>query len=320
MGPVSRDPLPPRGLDRLRPSGGSKTLTEEFHTMRDLNHQLIQLCRTNRDGSYQTQHARRRALTLIANQLHDLGFRKMRAVSLKPKHVEALVERWRQEGLSAGTIKNRLSVLRWWADKVNRQNVIARDNDHYGVPTRTFVTNVSKETSVDAADLARVTDPHVRMSLELQQAFGLRREEAIKFSPTYADRGDTLVLKATWTKGGKARSIPVRKAAQREVLDRARRLAGRGSLIPAQRNYKAQLRIYERQTANAGLSKLHGLRHRYAQQRYQELTGWKAPALGGPSARNLSPVQRAWDRHVRLVISQELGHERPTISSVYLGR
>ena len=35
--------------------------------MRDLNHQLIQLCRTNRDGTYQTQHARarRRVLTPV---------------------------------------------------------------------------------------------------------------------------------------------------------------------------------------------------------------------------------------------------------------
>jgi hypothetical protein len=33
------------------------------------------------------------------------------------------------------------------------------------------------------------------MSLELQRAFGLRREEAIKLNPSYADRGDRLALK-----------------------------------------------------------------------------------------------------------------------------
>ena len=51
------------------------------------------------------------------------------------------------------------------------------------------------------------------MSLELQSAFGLRREEAIKFAPRYADKGDHLLLKASWTKGGKARTIPVRTKA-----------------------------------------------------------------------------------------------------------
>jgi integrase len=93
------------------------------------------------------------------------------------------------------------------------------------------------------------------MSLELQSAFGLRREEAIKFVPNYADKGDHLLLEASWTKGGKARTIPVRTEAQRDVLDRAQRLAGGGSLIPSDHNYRQQLRVYERHTANAGLSK-----------------------------------------------------------------
>ena len=112
----------------------------------------------------------------------------------------------------------------------------------------------------------------------------------------------------------------MRTAEQRDVLDRAHRLAGGGSLIPSARNYRQQLRVYERHTANAGLSKLHGLRHRYAQVRYEELTGWNAPAAGGPPARTLDAVQRALDRQARLTISRELGHEREEISSVYLSR
>jgi hypothetical protein len=157
------------------------------------------------------------------------------------------------------------------------------------------------------------------MSLELQQAFGLRREEAIKFRPGYADRGDRLVLKDTWTKGGKAREIPVCNAAQREVVARAHRLAGKGSLIPRDRNYRQQLRIYERHTANAGLSKLHGLRHAYAQDRYEELTGWKSPAAGGRAAASLSPDECRLDKAARLTISLELGHERLAVVKVYLG-
>ena len=190
---------------------------------------------------------------------------------------------------------------------------------HYGIPERSFIGNASKGKTVDASDLDKVRDPHVRVSLELQRAFGLRREEAIKFSPSYADQGDHLLLKATWTKGGKARTVPVRTPGQREVLDRAHRLAGGGSLIPSHRNYRQQLRVYERHTANAGLSRLHGLRHQYAQDRYAELTGWKAPASGGPPARGLSAEQRALDRQARLTISRELGHPRTQIVAVYCG-
>ncbi len=241
--------------------------------MRGLNHQLKQLCRHNREGSYGTQVRRERELTLMPNQLHEIGYRGMNSHSLKPKHVEALVEHWLEKEVAAGTIKNRMAAFRWWARKVNRQNVVARSNDHYGIPNRQFVTNISKAKSVLEADLAKVRDEHVRMSLELQQAFGLRREEAIKFIPNYADQGDHLTLKPSWTKGGKARTVPIRTLEQREVLDRAHRLAGKGSLIPSNRDYRQQLRIYEGHTLRAGLSKMHGLRHAYAQRRYEELAG-----------------------------------------------
>ena len=48
------------------------------------------------------------------------------------------------------------------------------------------------------------------MSLRLQQAFGLRREEALKIQPRWADRGEHLHLKASWTKGGRERTVPIR--------------------------------------------------------------------------------------------------------------
>jgi site-specific recombinase XerC len=136
--------------------------------VRDLNYQLKQLCRQNRDGSYGTQSDRERILTLIADELHALGYRGMSAHSLKPKHVQSLVEHWQGAGLSAGTLKNRMTVLRWWAQKVDRQNVVARSNAHYGIPDRVLVSQSSKAKTVNGANLEQVRDAHVRMSLELQ--------------------------------------------------------------------------------------------------------------------------------------------------------
>ena len=168
--------------------------------MRDLNYQLKQLCHRNRDGSCATQAKRMHHLMLMADQLYDLGFRGMKPRSLKQKHVEALVKDWLRQDLAVGTIKNRrMAVLRWWAEKADRRSVVARSNAYYGVPDRQFVKNTSKAKAVGTQDLERISDPYVRMSLELQQAFGLRREEAIKFIPTFADRGDHITLKSTWT-------------------------------------------------------------------------------------------------------------------------
>lgn len=112
--------------------------------MRDLNYDLKQLCRRSRGGSFATQRDRERVLDLVANQLQELGYRYMTAASLKPRHVERLVERWQAEGLSLGTIKNRMAELRWWAERIGKQNIIARDNAFYGIADRQSVINVSK--------------------------------------------------------------------------------------------------------------------------------------------------------------------------------
>ena len=80
----------------------------------------------------------------------------------------------------------------------------------------------------------------MRFSLELQTAFGLRREEAIKFRVAYADRGDRIQLKDTWCKGGRARSVPVLEGAQRELLDRLHAFAGKDSLIRPEEKYVQQ--------------------------------------------------------------------------------
>ena len=234
--------------------------------MRDLNYQLKQLCRRCREGSHATQAKRERMLTLIANQLHELGYRGMSARSLKPKHIEALLGRWREQELTTGTIKNRMAAIRWWANKVDKRNVVARTNEHYGIPDRRFVTNESKAKTVTREQLEKVKDDHVRMSLELQQAFGLRREEAMKIRPCIADQGDHLFLQGSWTKGGRERVVPIRTDQQREVLNRAHRLAGRGSLIPSNRNYVQQMRVYEGNTRRAGLHHMHGLRHAQPQE------------------------------------------------------
>jgi integrase len=288
--------------------------------MRDLNYQLKQLCRRNRDGSYATQADRERMLSLFANQLHEMGFRHMRADSLKPKHVEALIERWKAEGISTGTLKNRLATLRWLAEKIGKENVVARENDAYAVERRQFVTNQDKGKVLDPAQVEKVHSPYVAMSLRLQKAFGLRRAESIKIRPALADEGNAIRLQPSWTKGGRERVVPVGTEVQRAALDEAKKLAGGGSLIPAESNYREQLNAFRAECKRVGINGVHGLRHRYAQERYLQKTGWPCPARGGPTAKQLKPEERSIDQRARLEISAELGHGRGQVTAIYLGR
>lgn len=185
----------------------------------------------------------------------------------------------------------------------------------YGIADPKFVTNKSKTKALDAGKLGKVADAFTAMSLRLQEAFGLRREESLKLQPSWADRGDTLVLKASWTKGGREREIPIRNQTQRELLNEAKALAGSGSLIPSDRFYIDQLNRFKAQTAFAGIDRVHGLRHAFAQARHAELTGWQAPAVGGPTSKQLTPQLTAVERKARLTISAELSHGREQITA-----
>ena len=286
--------------------------------MRDLNFDLKRLQAAHDDGSHGTRTVRSYALAQMADTLHDLGFKGLRATGLRRKHAVALVREWKRQDRSVGTMKNRMSHLRWWATRIGRPGVVP-SNGELGIANREYVTNVDKSTVLDADKLKLVKDAHAAMALRLEAAFGLRREEAIKFAPARDDRSDRIRLKGSTTKGGRPREVPVRNAAQRRLLDEARRLVGGGALIPPDRNYRQQLKVYERQTSEAGLYRMHGLRHRYGLRRYEEITGWKAPAAGGPPQRSLTGARRRIDGEARRTIAEELGHGRAAVSSVYLG-
>lgn len=44
---------------------------------------------------------------------------------------------------------------------------------------------------------------------------------------------------------------------------------------------------------------MHGLRHAYAQTRYEKLTGWKSPKAGGLTSKDLTPEQQIKDQWAR---------------------
>ena len=157
--------------------------------MRDLNHDFKELCRHNRDGSYATQADREHILDRVADQLHELGHRGLRAQGLKPKHIEKLVASWLAVELSPGTIKNRMAALRWAVEKLGKDSIVARTNAAYGIEDRVYVTNISKARQLGMDQLQRIRTPYAQMSLRLQAAFGLRREASIKIVPAWADRG-----------------------------------------------------------------------------------------------------------------------------------
>ena len=294
--------------------------------MKKLNYGLRKMVNKNRDGSYGTRAERNRSLQLIAKQLDDLGFKNMTVSSLKTKHIWALVRYWQStisehtgKTVSNGTIKNRMSALRWWSEKIGKQNIIPRRNKDLGINNRQRLPATDKAfqlTDEQKEDLPR----YLNLSARLQEEFGLRREEAAKFTLSKAEYEDHVKLVASWTKGGRARSIPILNDRQRALLEEIRAYAPQRSLIPSRMNYDQYLSHRNYILAASQVPPTHGLRYHYAQQRYLELTNrMKPPRLGGKSRGQLDEKEKALDEKARLVLSGELGHSRIDITRHYLG-
>lgn len=287
--------------------------------MKELNFDLMNLTRHSGEGSFATKACRARGLQQIADELHGLGYKLKAAKNLAPKHVDALVRGWKAAGIADATMRNRLGWVRWWAEKVGKNGLIAADNSEYGLAERTRF-NGNRAKRADAETLAKVSDERVRLALKLEAAFGLRREEVLKMRPALADSGDRLALRSSWCKGGRYREIPLTHPKQRALLDEVKALCGDGSLIGEGRNYHQAVKQYENTLMKAGIRNAHGFRHAYAQWRYKSLTGWDAPAAGGRSCTEMTQSEQAHDRRARLQISHELGHGRLDVTDTYLGR
>lgn len=289
--------------------------------MENLRKNIIDILRINNDGSFSTQANRKKILMMCVDKLTEKYGNELQAQDLKGRHINHLLREWRNDGVTVGTLKNRMSHLRWLSKKIGNDGLV-KDNKTYGISNRKYITNVDKSINVTPAQLSQLS-PHIRQSVELQKAFGLRREEATKFQPNFALGGydphnaPVLRIKPQWSKGGRYREIPITNEAQRKALANALVLSSEDSLIPFERTYKDHISKFEHETAAIGLGQTHGLRHLYAQNRYKELTGIDCPAVGG--VRQLSAVEKERDLVARQQISNELGHNRLSVTGIYLG-
>jgi integrase len=233
------------------------------------------------------------------------------------KHCYILRDHWKDQAITTATIKNRLACVRWLGEKVGKE---LPDNKKLEIANRVYSDNTkNKAQEVDNSKFVQLETRH-QLSLELQREFGLRLEESIKFNVSYADKSDKIELKASWTKGGRAREIPVRTESQKDLLSRLHSFCGKESLIPSEKNYIQARWTLEKACQKIGIKNLHGFRHMYAQERYKVMTGRDCPKADGLISKELTLEQKNLDYKARMLISNELGHNREEITAQYLGR
>lgn len=294
--------------------------------LRSAKFSINELVKLSARQSFASQADMRHMLYRCIKDLHELGFKLGHIKGLKARHIHALVEHWKRQNKNPATIKNYMSKLRKTAILLNNPTLVKPCNDDYQIDKRTYVPSHNK--AIHNLDLTKCQDPYIRLSLEGQVLFGLRREESLKFTLSEARQGNTLKIMPSWTKGGIGRTLIITSEEQRLWLEKVSRLVASGeSLIPKEWTYKQHLSHYQTQTSAMGVCKLHGLRHAYAQRRYQELTqsfdhkgeGMISPIEGGKKYAEMTVAEKAMDRKARQIISRELGHSRIAITKIYCG-
>lgn len=283
----------------------------------------------HKEGSIKTHRDRQVNLQAMAKELKN-DFRLSKLDNLKQKHVVHLVGKWKESGVAVSTIKNRVSQLRWVAEKLDKTNMIPRSNADLGIDNRTIDYNTDKGWTPDNSFKGNLPE-QLQIHVDLMRHFGLRFEEAALIRPVENDGREELKV-IYGTKGGRDREVPIKTEEQREVLDRARNFVDQTrqtNLIPEGMTYKKWEDSARNTYRDAGMTKdgvgtPHGLRHQYAQDRYQEITGWKPPAQLSDDDRaafraSMSDEMKGRDIEARRIISGELGHGRVQVTANYVG-
>lgn len=290
-------------------------------------YQLKMLMKYNRDGSPDRQRSRFQNLTRCINHLQEKrGYgQRYKLEKFGKKEVARLVNDWKEQKLSHRTIANRMVDIRWLASKHGHEDRIPSNKDiglallknqpNYG-------TDKSKELNPDKLGQLGQRE---QLITQLRYEFGLRTAEACKFSHAFATKeADNISLKGSWCKGGRPRTIPITNDTQRQLLADIKAFQdgnGDKSMIPKEQSFKAYYRDYNEARYDLGIAG-HGLRHKWAQNRFEQLSGGiKCPLAGGEDYASLSPSDKAkWDLAASQV-NQELGHgqDRQDITSTYIG-
>jgi len=327
----------PAGKPLVKPAAAGarpRPLGQHGQAFASLNAVLKGHLRRSADGRKVVSHAtiadRAEFYSRMIRQLHELGYQLTDIHNLKPKHVAALMKRWEGEGLSASTLQKRFSYLTLLCGWIGKKSMLRHGSTYLEEPERYRREYAAGRdhswTAVGVDPLEKIAeieqdDPAVARVLRLQHAFGLRIQEASLLNPARDRVGETLLRVVAGTKGGRPRVAPVETDAQRAVLAEAERHARttKRSMIPPEYDLKQWLKHCYHVLARHGVTRRdglvsHGLRHQYANDCYEELTGEPSPVRGG------GRVADADDRSARREVTARLGHARPAITAAYYGQ
>lgn len=283
--------------------------------------------------SNRTQDKREEVLFLCFTQLGQLGHHLRSADALRETHVRVLAMHWEKEGISPATLQNRISILRVFAEWVDKKGMVKEAISYVSNPDsvrRTTVATADQSWSAKGVDVqalikrAGEVDRYVGMQLELMLIFSLRRQEAVMLRPHRADHGDYLEVE-DGTKGGRQRNVRISTDYERDVLERAKKMVRglNGHVGHPDKNLRQSLERFNYVMKVIGATRKelgvtsHGLRHQGLNDLFEEIAGVASPVRGGQDLwRQVDPDRLAM---ARACVAERAGHSRLSISGSYIG-
>lgn len=281
-----------------------------YHT---LIAQLDKLAKHNRHGSFKTREryydTMKRFCAFLADDFH-LG----KLSNIGGKHIEAYVAKLQERGRSAAYVKTELSAIRLYHDlmpdprhKLPANDTLSLERRRFGEVDRTWTAQEYEAMRQQAIKQGRGDFADM---LTLIRHAGLRLHECARLDTAATEGATRNGLLTVKGKGGKIRTVPV-DAVALEVLHWRLSITRRGCKLFVPDDAKTdvvmnaleQFIIHHREDGRAsGVAlTIHGLRHTWAAEQYRALI-----------AAGRSPLE------ARRQVSQWLGHERDSVTKMYL--
>ena len=259
--------------------------------------------------------------------IKDARHIRLQAIENYGTHLRQLVE---QEEMKVAYAQNLLSTVNVVMEAMRKDKALLikpaqwvgnRSNVRTTVP-------ISLEHSRTDAPFYRLLQNGQERTLyvaQLTRTFGLRFKEASLLDTRQALQQAKQLGRINITQGTKGgrgkgvdRWVPVNQQ-QINLLREAAELQGTAKNLMSPDQSYIQWRdhaYYQWRTVNkdTGIKGFHDMRAAYACERYAELTGYPAPVVTGTRQ-----VNKALDTQTRVILSQELGHNRLDVIVAYIG-
>ncbi|PCH64452.1 MAG: integrase [Gammaproteobacteria bacterium] len=280
-------------------------------------------------GHFSTRATHEERWNQFAYYLKEQGINDTRKITLTVlnRHNQFLKDLVSKGEISVAYAQNRLSTVNVVLETMRKDTVLTIKPAKI-IGQRSHVRSTIPAT-VRPDVLKTITVKHgqnrTMLIAQLTRYLGLRFKEASLLDNSKALRqakGYGRINISQGTKGGRGKGsdrwIPVSNQCL-QTLKTATLIQGKEqNLIPPENSYK-QWRVHRynqwrAMTKQTSIDGFHDMRAAYACERYQAITGCPAPVITGKRQAN-----KALDKKARTILAQELGHNRTSVVSAYIG-